>query len=134
MSAESGYFHRRSIRLKGYYYRQAGAYFVTLVTIDRECIFGELKNGIVVLSSIGCLVSALWQALPSHFSMAIGDWVVMPNHLHGIIILQDGDNGDDGNGVGDGDCIGVGNGRGEASGNDIRGSKARYFPDASPLV
>jgi len=73
MSAESGYFHRRSIRLKGYDYRQAGAYFVTLVTIDRECIFGELKNGIVVLSSIGCLVSALWQALPSHFSMAIGD-------------------------------------------------------------
>jgi hypothetical protein len=70
--------------------------------------------------------------------------MVMPNHLHGIIILQDGDNGDDGdgNGVGDGDCIGVGDGdcigvadgRGEASGNDIRGSKARYFPDASPLV
>src|SRR5450759_3534645 len=67
--------------------------------------------------------------------------MVMPNHLHGIIILQDGDNGDDGdgngvgngNGVGDGDCIGVGDGRGEASGNDIRGSKVRYFPDASPL-
>ncbi|HEX7568320.1 MAG TPA: hypothetical protein VF355_07110 [Anaerolineaceae bacterium] len=52
---------------------------------------------------------------------------MMPNHLHGIIILQDGDGmGDDGN---DGDA----DGRGEASGNDIRGSKTRYFPDASPL-
>jgi len=55
----------------------------------------------------------------------------MPNHLHGIIILQDGDGmGDDGDDGDDGD----GDGRGEASGNDIRGSKARYFPDASPLV
>jgi hypothetical protein len=54
--------------------------------------------------------------------------MVMPNHLHGIIILQDGDGmGDDGN---DGDA----DGRGEASGEDILGSKARYFPDASPLV
>ena len=78
-------------------------------------------------------------SLFSHFSMAIGDWVVMPNHLHGIIILQDGDgnvNGGDGrlgDGMSDGGDDGDADGRGEASGNDIRGSKTRYFPDASPL-
>ena len=125
MSDESGHFHRRSIRLKGYDYRQAGAYFVTLVTAGHECIFGDVKNDLVVLNNTGCLVSALWQALPSHFSIALGDWVVMPNHLHGIIILQNGDGG------GNGDR--GGGGRGEASGANILDSKTNSLPDASPL-
>jgi REP element-mobilizing transposase RayT len=146
MSDESGHFHRRSIRLKGYDYRQAGAYFVTLVTAAHECIFGDVKNDLVVLNNTGCLVSALWQALPSHFSIALGDWVVMPNHLHGIIILQNGDGGGNGDrgGGGRGEASGAnildsqtnggdGVGRGEASGANILDSKTNSLPDASPL-
>ncbi len=88
MTDDSARHHRRSIRLKGYDYTQAGAYFVTLVTAGREYIFGEIKDNEMVLNNIGQLVSILWQALPIHFPIALGYWVVMPNHLHGIIILR----------------------------------------------
>lgn len=79
--------HRRSIRLKGYDYTQAGAYFVTICAYRRECLFGQVANG-VVLSQYGCIAEQCWQILPRDFPRVELDvFVSMPNHLHGIIVL-----------------------------------------------
>jgi len=83
-------FHHHSIRLKDYDYTHPGAYFVTLLTFNRDCILAKIDKDSVILSDIGLLVSTLWQALPNHFRLSLGEWVVMPNHLHGILILEDG--------------------------------------------
>lgn len=83
--------HRRSIRLPGYDYTRAGAYFVTLCTWNRECLFGEVAGGEMVLSRFGQIAAQKWQEIPRHFpNTALDEWVVMPNHLHGIVwILED---------------------------------------------
>jgi len=83
--------HRRSIRLHGYDYTQVGAYFVTVVTKNRACLFGEVVDGGVRLSSFGEITCACWRAIPEHFSNVMPDeFVVMPNHLHGIIFINVG--------------------------------------------
>jgi putative transposase len=80
--------HRRSIRLPGYDYAQEGAYFVTIVTAQRECLFGEVVEAAVRLSPLGMVAAACWQAIPQHFpGVEIDAWVIMPNHVHGIIVL-----------------------------------------------
>ncbi len=80
--------HRRSIRLKGYDYSQAGAYFVTMVTQGRACLFGDVVNGVVVLNDLGKIVQKWWDDLPIHFpNIETGAFVVMPNHVHGVIII-----------------------------------------------
>ena len=82
--------HRRSIRLKGYDYRRAGAYFVTVCTRERECLFGEVSHGQVCPCALGQIVAETWQEIPSHFERAAVDaLVVMPNHVHGVIVLKD---------------------------------------------
>ena len=82
--------HRHSIRLKGYDYDQAGAYFVTICTRGRECLLGEVTDGQVQLSECGTIVQQVWQDLPNHYPHVQPDaWVIMPNHVHGIIILTD---------------------------------------------
>jgi len=78
----------RSIRLKDYDYKQPGAYFVTIVAYDRAGLFGDIVDGEVHLSRYGELVSTYWQAIPKHFPHAEMDvFVVMPNHVHGIISI-----------------------------------------------
>ena len=80
--------HRRSIRLKGYDYAQPGAYFVTVVAQDRTCFFGDVANGEVRLNNAGCMVQAAWTDLSIHYpGLECGAFVVMPNHIHGIIIV-----------------------------------------------
>ena len=82
--------HRHSIRLKGYEYTQPGAYFVTLVTQDRACLFGEIAAGEMRINRIGSIVARCWRDIPTHFSGAsLDEFVIMPNHLHGIILIQD---------------------------------------------
>jgi putative transposase len=82
--------HRRSIRLKGYDYAQPGAYFVTLVTWHRQALFGEVVGGSVRLSALGRIVEEEWKALPRHFpNIRLDAFVVMPNHIHGIIVITD---------------------------------------------
>ena len=77
---------RRSIRLKDYDYSQAGAYFVTICTQGRECLFGEIVDGKIQLNYVGQLAKSSWNALPSHFDgIILDECVVMPNHFHGII-------------------------------------------------
>jgi len=80
--------HRRSIRLKGYDYSQAGAYFVTICTQDRACLFGKVVNGEMRLNDAGRMVLAEWNMLPERFPHVVLDaFVVMPNHVHGIVVI-----------------------------------------------
>jgi len=80
--------HRRSIRIKGYDYSQEGAYFVTICTHDRESVFGKIENKIMRLSQIGEIVSEEWLRTPEiRPNVVLDEFVVMPNHFHGIIIL-----------------------------------------------
>jgi len=79
--------HRRSIRLKGYDYTQPGAYFVTLVTWQRECLFGEIEGETMRLNPVGELVQHAWLRLPSFFPIRLDAYVLMPNHFHGIICM-----------------------------------------------
>lgn len=89
MSFDSQLHHRRSIRLKGYDYTQVGAYFVTVVTHGRECLFGEISDGAMVLNDLGKIVDECWRAIPEHFAnVDLGVHVVMPNHGHGIIVIN----------------------------------------------
>lgn len=86
--------HRRSIRLQGYDYSLVGAYFVTIVTWQREMLFGDVVNGEMDLSGYGKIVLNAWTDLPNHYHHAeLGAFVIMPNHAHGIILLNDGGRG-----------------------------------------
>lgn len=81
-------YHRRSIRLKGYDYGQAGAYFVTIVVQGRACLFGEVADGTMRANDAGRMVHREWLALPARFTgVRLDAFVVMPNHCHGIIII-----------------------------------------------
>ncbi|HXF49220.1 MAG TPA: transposase [Verrucomicrobiae bacterium] len=81
--------HRKSIRLPEYDYSGEGAYFVTICTQNRECLFGNIRNGKMELSAIGRVVRDCWKEIPKHFDHArVKDFVVMPNHLHGIVVLE----------------------------------------------
>lgn len=78
--------HRRSIRLKGYDYSKEGLYFVTICVQDRECLFGEIKNGAMILNEYGKIVEYTWNDLPNHNpNIQLGAFCTMPNHVHGII-------------------------------------------------
>lgn len=82
--------HRKSIRLQGYDYAQAGAYYVTIVTYQRDCLFGRIENEEMVLSDFGIIADECWYAIPEHFPhVELGVHVVMPNHVHGIIVIRD---------------------------------------------
>jgi putative transposase len=82
---------RRSLRLKGYDYAQAGAYFVTICTQGRACLFGDAVDDTICFSAAGQLAAALWNQMPSRFpEVDLDAFVVMPNHIHGIILLSDG--------------------------------------------
>lgn len=81
--------NRQSIRLKGYNYAQAGLYFITICTHNREHLFGSVMNGAAVLNNAGRITAKCRQDIPVHFSNAVlHDYIVMPNHVHGIIELQ----------------------------------------------
>jgi putative transposase len=83
--------HRRSIRLKEYDYAQPGGYFVTIVTYQRDLFFGEIMDEEMVLNDFGKIADECWRAIPEHFpNVELGAYVVMPNHVHGIITITDG--------------------------------------------
>ncbi len=82
--------HRHSIRVKGYDYTRTGAYFVTSCVKNRERAFGEIHNGEMRLSTLGELVKHCWTEIPQRFpNVELDAFVIMPNHIHGIIILTD---------------------------------------------
>ncbi|MGA9364676.1 MAG: transposase [Bacteroidota bacterium] len=80
--------HRRSICLKGYDYSLSGAYFVTVCTKNRSPLLGTIVNGEMRLSPIGEVSKKLWYEIPRHFlDVQLDEFVVMPNHIHGIVLL-----------------------------------------------
>ena len=80
---------RRSIRLKQYDYAQPGAYFVTICTQDRVCLFGHVLDGAMYWNDAGRLIASCWTELTDRFPIALDLFVVMPNHVHGIILFSD---------------------------------------------
>ncbi len=82
--------HRHSMRLPGHDYTQPGAYFVTICTYARVCSLGEVGDGQMQLNDWGRVVADCWAAIPAHFdNVTLDEWVVMPNHLHGIVVITD---------------------------------------------
>lgn len=83
--------HRQSSRLLEYDYSRAGAYFVTICVADRRSLFGEIVRERVVLSNLGRVVEANWLRTPMiRPQVQLDSYVVMPNHVHGILVI-DGD-------------------------------------------
>ncbi|MGA9398353.1 MAG: transposase [Anaerolineaceae bacterium] len=81
-------YHRRSIRLPDWDYRQ-GAYSVTIVTKDRENLFGEIAGDMVNLSKVGKIIRNEWLRLEKRFfHIHLDKYIVMPNHVHGIIVFR----------------------------------------------
>src|SRR4051794_5908341 len=102
--------HRKSIRLKGYDYSQAGVYFITICCHNRHCVFGNIPVGAgftpahdnkgqpqgiaptMVLNDYGTIACNEWQKLPERFlNVELDVFVIMPNHMHGIIVLNEND-------------------------------------------
>lgn len=78
--------HRKSIRLKGYDYSQAGLYFITICVQDRLCLFGDIVDGEMILNDPGRMVENEWIKLPQRFpNIELHEFVVMPNHFHSIV-------------------------------------------------
>ena len=95
--------HRRSIRLKEYDYSQTGLYFVTICVQNRECVLGKIIDGKINLSPLGIIADVLWHEIKNHANnVDLGEFTVMPNHIHGIILLGCNDGGDGGDNGGDG--------------------------------
>ena len=81
--------HRRSIRLPEYDYSQPGAYFITMVTHQRDPLFGSIVQGEMRLSAMGQVAEEHWRLIPEHFpQVELGAYVIMPNHVHGIIVIN----------------------------------------------
>ncbi len=80
--------NRRSIRLGGYDYSHTGAYFVTICTQHRECLFGDIVNGKMILNDAGRMVQTGWDEIPTRYpGIDIDAFQIMPNHIHGIIVV-----------------------------------------------
>ncbi len=86
------YKSRRSVRLKEYDYSQPGGYFITICTHRKVDILGTLNGEISCCNELGEVVSNSWRMLPDKYpTVTIDEYIVMPNHLHGILILNDSD-------------------------------------------
>jgi len=85
-----------SARAQWWDYGGDGAYFVTICTAHRECYFGTIAESVMILSDLGKIVQKYWLEIPNHFShIKLDAFVVMPNHFHGIIIIEKSANQND---------------------------------------
>ena len=81
--------HRRSIRLKGYDYSQEGLYFITICCQNRAHLFGRIEDHKMVLNAAGKIATECWRAIPEHFpNVVLHGYVIMPNHVHGILEID----------------------------------------------
>ena len=81
--------HRRSIRLDGYDYSSAGAYFISIAAQGRLCLFGSVVDGELRLNDAGKMVRRVWDGMPDRFPFInMDEFVVMPNHVHGVIFIR----------------------------------------------
>ena len=82
-------YRTKSLRLSNYDYSSNGKYFVTICTKNMEEYFGEVRNYMMGLNEIGCIAAKFWQVIPKYFPFVrLDEWVVMPNHMHGIVIIN----------------------------------------------
>ena len=82
--------NRKTIRLADFDYSQPNAYFVTICTHNRACLFGRIVDDVMCPNELGNIACCIWENIPSHFpNMVLDEWVVMPNHVHGIISIVD---------------------------------------------
>ena len=90
MSAFNPNLHRRkSIRLKEHDYSGTGVYFITVCCQAKKCLFGKICNGEMILNEYGTIAHNEWAKLPERFgNIELGEYVVMPNHVHGIIAIN----------------------------------------------
>lgn len=80
---------RKLTRLKGYDYSQSGAYFVTVCAHNRQNLFGGIEGGKIILNEYGNIVNHCWREIPAHFPhVELDEFVIMPNHVHGVIIIN----------------------------------------------
>jgi putative transposase len=80
----------KQIRLANWDYRSSAAYFITICTQDRTHYFGKITDGKMNLSQLGVLADVFWHEIKNHAKdIELGEFVVMPNHIHGILILKD---------------------------------------------
>jgi putative transposase len=78
-----------SARLACWNYGSPGLYFITICTKNRKHFFGEIKNDEMFLNEIGVIADKCWAEIPDHFqNTTLGQFVIMPNHVHGIIIID----------------------------------------------
>jgi REP element-mobilizing transposase RayT len=81
-----------SARKPGWDYSWLGWYFVTICTENKRCVFGKVSDDVVHLSPLGAYVASCWREIPGHYSkVEIDEFIVMPNHMHGIVVIT-GDN------------------------------------------
>jgi REP element-mobilizing transposase RayT len=79
---------RKRLRLRGRDYAEPGFYFVTICTAGRREIFGSVENDTVILSDLGKIADECWRAIPEHFrGVQLGTFIIMPNHIHGLVLL-----------------------------------------------
>jgi putative transposase len=106
---------RRSIRLPGYDYSWTGVYFVTFCTLNRENLLGQVADGEMLLNAAGEILGKKWAELPEHFpNVSLDAFMVMPNHVHGVIFIASA-------------------GRGAASGAPTLGMVIRAFKSISAI-
>ena len=87
--------NRRSVRLKGYDYSKGGMYFITICIKDRHCFFGKIEDGKMILNETGSIANKYLQEIPDHYPHTeMGEYIVMPNHVHLVLILKQTTTGD----------------------------------------
>lgn len=80
--------HRRSIRLSGYDYRAAGAYFITICAHEKRPVFGTMRNDKIMLNVYGKIVEEEWlRTAELRPNIDLDEWVIMPNHFHAIVVI-----------------------------------------------
>ena len=81
--------HRRSLRWRKHDYASAGAYYVTICVEGFQCLFGNVSAGVMNLNEAGQMVDSQWRLTPTRFPIVqLDEWVVMPNHFHGILHIM----------------------------------------------
>lgn len=85
-----------SARAQWWDYAWQGAYFITICTADRRPYFGHIDHGKMKLSPVGAMADIFWHEIGNHArAVELDAFVVMPNHVHGILILNERSDGDD---------------------------------------
>ena len=80
---------RKSIRLSGYNYSEYGYYFVTICANGRRLLFGSIREGKMYLNKLGQIIRECWNEIPEHYPIVeLDKYIIMPNHIHGIIIIR----------------------------------------------